>query len=153
MNLSTKGADLIKKYEGFRDKAYLCPAGVPTIGYGSTMWNDGKKVELGQQITREGAERLLAWESHLKGMAILGFLRPTEITQNQFDALLSFTFNLGVGAFRGSTLARKVKRNPNDPTIRAEFLKWNKARVNGKLTVLSGLTRRRTEEANLYFTK
>lgn len=151
MTLSNTGASLIKEFESFKSKAYICPAGKPTIGYGSTMWPDGRKVELGQVITMEGALKLLDWEARLKGAAILGFLLPTEIKQNQFDALLSFTFNNGVAAFRTSTLAKKVKRNPNDPTIRDEFMRWNKHRKNGVLVVSNGLIRRRKAEADLYF--
>jgi len=71
------------------------------------------------------------------------------INQNQFDALVSFVFNLGVGNFARSTLLRKIKSNPDDPTIRKEFERWVYA--GGK--VLNGLVRRRKEEANLYFTK
>ena len=67
----------------------------------------------------------------------------------QFDALVSFAYNVGVGNFAKSTLLKKVNANPNDPTIRSEFEKWNKA--NGR--VLKGLVTRRKEEADLYFTK
>jgi lysozyme len=73
------------------------------------------------------------------------------INQNQFDALVSFVFNVGVGNFRNSTLLKKAKANAGDVTIRAEFARWNKACVNGALKELPGLTRRRKEEADLYF--
>jgi lysozyme len=73
------------------------------------------------------------------------------VNQNQFDALVSFCYNLGIGAFNSSTLKKKVIANPADASIRDEFMKWNKARVKGVLTELKGLTNRRTAEADLYF--
>jgi len=147
MKASQKCVDLIKEFEGFFDKAYICPAGVATIGFGSTMWNDGRKVKIGEKITKEGAEILLHWELNNKSIALMDL----NVNQNQADALLSFIYNLGIGAFNKSTLRKKVKLNPNDPTIRDEFMKWNKARVGGKLVELRGLTRRRVAEANLYY--
>lgn len=147
MKASQKCVDLIKQFEGYKDKAYLCPAGVATIGYGSTMWNDGRRVQMGDKITKEGAELLLHWELNNKAIALYGL----NVNQNQADAILSFVFNLGIGAFQKSTLIKKIRLNPNDPTIRDEFMKWNKARVGGKLIELKGLTRRRTAEANLYY--
>lgn len=147
MIASQKCIDLIKQFEGYYSKAYLCPAGVPTIGYGSTMWNDGRKVKMGEKITKEGAELLLHWELNKKSIALKGL----SLNQNQADALLSFIYNLGIGAFDKSTLKKKIKLNPNDPAIRDEFMKWNKARVGGKLMELKGLTRRRIAEANLYY--
>jgi len=144
---SQKCIDLIKQFEGFEKTSYKCPAGIWTIGYGSTMWNDGRKVEQGQKITLEGAEMLLMWELKNKSSALIGLT----LNQNQSDALLSFIYNLGVGAFKKSTLYKKVKVNANDATIRDEFMKWNKARVNGKLVELKGLTNRRQAEINLYY--
>jgi lysozyme len=143
MKPSQKCIDLIKKYEGYRSEAYICPAGVPTIGYGATMWPDGKKVQIGQKITMQQAEQLLIWEANQKAKAIL----PVNVNQNQADALISFAYNLGVGALNRSTLMRKVRLNPNDPTIRDEFMKW----VNAGGKVLKGLVRRRKEEADLYY--
>lgn len=147
MKASQKCIDLIKQFEGYKDKAYFCPAGVATIGYGSTMWNDGRKVQMGDKITKEGAELLLHWELNNKAIALYGL----NVNQNQADAILSFVFNLGIGAFQKSTLIKKIRLNPNDPTIRDEFMKWNKARVGGKLMELKGLTRRRNAESNLYY--
>ena len=144
---SSNCIDLIKKFEGLFLKAYKCPAGVPTIGYGSTMWNDGKKVEMGQVITLEDAEKLLMWEVMSKTKA----LPKMNLTQNQHDSIISFCYNLGVGAFLKSTLYKKININPNDPSIRDEFMKWTKARVKGVLTELPGLVRRRKAEADLYF--
>lgn len=147
MNPSQNCINLIKQFEGFRNKAYLDAVGVPTIGYGSTMWNDGKKVKLGETITLEGAGVLLYWQ--VNKMCII--LDTLTLNQNQYDALSSFIYNVGSGAFSKSTLFKKVKTNPKDESIKDEFLKWNKGRVNGVLVELKGLTKRRLAESNLYF--
>lgn len=147
MNPSNRCINLIKQFEGFRSKSYIDAVGIPTIGYGSTMWNDGKKVKLGETITLEGAELLLFWEVNRKAI----ILDSLTLTQNQYDSLTSFIYNVGLNAFSKSTLFKKVKANPDDPAIRNEFLKWNKGRVNGVLVELKGLTRRRIAEADMYF--
>jgi lysozyme len=139
--------NLIKLFEGYKPKAYLCPAGVPTIGFGSTMYTDGRKIKLGDTINEKQGNELLMWELKNKSIALHGL----NLNQNQFDSCLSFIYNLGIGAFTKSTLRKKILINPNDKTIKDEFLKWNKARVNGQLTELKGLTRRRIAEADLYF--
>lgn len=141
--------NLIKMFEGYKAKAYLCPANVPTIGWGSTMYTDGRKVKLGDTTNEQQAEDLLMWELKNKSNALYGLV----LNQNQFDACLSFVYNLGIGAFANSTLRKKILANPDDPAIKAEFMKWNKARVGGELMVLKGLTRRREAEAELYFKK
>jgi len=134
-------------FEGYKAKAYLCPANVPTIGWGSTMHIDGRKVKLSDTINEEQAEEMLMWELKNKSNALYGL----NLNQNQFDSCLSFIYNLGIGAFANSTLRKKILANPNDPAIKTEFMRWNKARVNGELVELKGLTRRRTAEADLYF--
>jgi lysozyme len=139
---------IIRKHEGLRLNAYLCPAGVWTIGWGNTFYENGSKVKQGDVITRERADALLL-------MIVNKFrneMRPLitkPLTVNQESALVSFVYNVGVNALRRSTLLKKVNVNPNDPTIRDEFMKWNKA--NG--VVLHGLINRRKDEANLYFKK
>lgn len=145
---SQAGIDLIKQFEGLATKPYLCSAGVPTIGYGATFYEGGKKVKLtDREITPKEAEDLLRY--HLSAFEqYVDSYTTDKINQSQFDALVSFTFNLGPSNLKNSTLLKKVNANPDDPSIRQEFLKWNKA--GGK--VLTGLTRRRTEEAKLYFT-
>lgn len=147
MTASQNCINLIKLFEGYKPKAYLCPAGVPTIGYGSTMYSTGIKIKLGDTINEQQANELLMWELKNKAYALHGL----KINQNQFDALLSFCFNLGIGAFAKSTLKKKIVANPNDKSIKDEFMKWNKARVGGQLMELKGLTRRRIAEAELYF--
>jgi len=143
---SQKCIELIKQFEGFFPDAYLCPASVPTIGFGTIKYQNGNKVHIGEKITMQQAENELMYE--LKKICMV--FKPN-LNQNQFDALVSFAYNLGTEALLNSTLYKKVKANPNDASIRDEFMKWNKARVNGKLKELKGLTRRRKAEADLYF--
>ena len=141
--------DLVKKFEGLFLKSYYCPASIVTIGWGSTMYQDGRKIKMGDVITLAQAEELLMWELNKKTIALHGL----NLNQNQFDACLSFIYNLGIGAFNKSTLLKKIKVNPDDATIKDEFMKWNKARVNGQLVELKGLTNRRKFEVALYFKK
>ena len=146
MMISNKGLELIKKYEGFRSEPYLCPASVPTIGFGSTYYPDGKKVTMQDDpITKEYAEFMLCKMLKNYEDGVNRYVQ-TEINQNQFDALVSFAYNLGLGALKSSTLLKKVNNNPCDETIPNEFKKWVKA--GGK--VLNGLVKRREEESNLY---
>jgi lysozyme len=149
MKSSDNGLRLIQEFEGLRLTSYLCSAGVPTIGYGATFYHDGTKVKLGQTITRDQANQLL--KDHVKQFeqSVIGLLNTTKVNQNQFDALVSFCFNLGAGNLAKSQLLRFVKANPNDPKIAAEFAKWNRA--GGEVS--RGLVRRRKKEAELYFTK
>lgn len=144
---SFAGLNIIKEYEGLRTKPYLCPAGIPTIGYGATFYEDGKKVTLkDKEITPLRAEELLRF--HLEVFEKYVDTYTTDaVNQSQFDALVSFTFNLGPNNLKNSTLLKKVNANPNDPNITKEFLRWNIA--GGKVSL--GLTRRRTAEAKLYF--
>jgi len=144
--LSQKGLELIKQFEGLSLTPYVCAGGINTIGYGNTYYMNGKKVTLKDKpLTLQQAEELLKFSLTTYEKAVDSFCRD-DISQSQFDALVSFAYNLGTSALQKSTLIKKVNANPKDPTIKAEFLKWNKA--NGK--VLAGLTKRRQAEANLY---
>ena len=147
MKSSDNGIRLIQEFEGLRLTSYLCEAGVATIGYGATFYQDGSKVKLGQTITNTQANQLL--KDHLKEFeaAVIGLLNTTKVNQNQFDALVSFCFNLGAANLAKSQLLRFVKANPNDPKIAAEFAKWNRA--GGEVS--TGLVRRRKKESQLYF--
>lgn len=142
MKISKKGIDLIKKHEGVRTTAYLCPAGVWTIGYGHT----GKEIRAGSTISLEEAEELLRSDLVLFEDVVSKYVEST-LTQNQFDALVSLVYNIGAGAFLGSTLFRLVNTTPNHPDIEIEFAKW----VNACGRRLPGLVKRRADEANLYF--
>jgi lysozyme len=137
---------LIKKHEGLKLSAYLCPAKVPTIGYGNTFYENGTRVKMGDKITRDRAEKLL--QHIVEAFSVqVDRLVTAKINDNQRSALVSFAYNLGIGSLQKSTLLKKVNANPNDPAIRIEFMKWTKARG----VVLRGLVIRRQDEANLYF--
>lgn len=141
------GIELIKSFEGFRSAPYKCPAGIPTIGYGATFYPGGAKVKMtDKHITEEDAVDILKNMLGSFERYVDSYCRD-DINQNQFDALVSFAYNLGPANLKASTLLKKVNLNPNDETIRTEFMKWVKA--GGK--TLKGLVRRREAEANLYF--
>lgn len=141
MKITKEGINLIKKFEGLRLDAYLCPAGVWTIGYGHT-----KGVKKGDKITGEEAEMFL--KSDLRTFEIgVECLIKKQLTDNQFSSLVSFAYNLGLNNLKSSTLLKKVNANPNDKAIVDEFIKWIYA--GGKQ--LEGLKRRRQAEAYLYF--
>ena len=140
MKTSPKGIALIKEFEGLRLKAYKCPGGVWTIGYGHTAG-----VKPGKVISEAQAEEylkadLIAFERYLNGLGLA-------LNQNQFDALISFIYNVGTGNFTNSTLLLKVRANPQDNSIMDEFLRW----VYSKGRVLPSLQRRRLAEMKLYF--
>ena len=145
MKTSQGMKELIARFEGLRLKAYKCPAGIWTIAFGSTTFN-GKRVTEGLVITKEQA-----YEQLERDLAVfengVGRLVSKPINQDQFDALVSFSFNVGLGSLIRSSVLKKVNANPNDPTIRDSFAMWNKA--GGK--VLAGLTKRRKAEADWYF--
>ena len=143
---SAQGLAIIKKHEGLRLSSYLCPAGVPTIGYGNTRYPDGRKVVLGEKLSSEKEATQLLLASLESFEAAVNRHLPN-LNQCQFDALVSFTYNVGTGAFIKSTLLKKAKVNASDPSIVDEFQKW----VRGGGKVLPGLVTRRREEANLYF--
>ncbi|EOZ5246962.1 lysozyme [Enterobacter hormaechei] len=144
MQTSEKGIALIKEFEGCKLTAYQDSVGVWTIGYGWTQPVDGKPIRAGMTIKQQTAERLLktglvSYESDVSRLVKVG------LTQGQFDALVSFTYNLGARSLSTSTLLRKL--NAGDYAGAAdEFLRWNKA--GGK--VLNGLTRRREAERALF---
>jgi len=101
---------IIKHYEDLRLEAYLCPAGIPTIGYGSTFYTDGKPVKMGDRISPQQAEDLLP--AIVTKFAIeVNQQVKRKVYQREFDALVSFAYNVGVGAFSGSTLLQYVNRN------------------------------------------
>jgi lysozyme len=142
-SISVAGLALIKQFEGLELKAYICPAGKLTIGYGST----GAHVKPGMVITEAQAEELLLEDLERFERAVRTLCPVT--TQGQYDALCSFSFNLGEESLKTSTLRRK--HNDGDYAgAAAEFAKWNKARVNGVLKELPGLTKRRAAEAKMY---
>lgn len=144
MRMSAEGLALVKEFEGLRLKAYKCPAGVWTIGYGHTSAAGAPEVREGMEITKAEAEEILKRDmvQYEKGVE----KRVTvEITQGQFDALVDFAYNAGVGALAKSTLLKKVNAEKFDE-VPAEFMKWT--RGGGK--ELPGLVRRRRAEVKLW---
>ncbi len=151
MNITRQGQKLIHKYEQFRNHPYIDAVGVATIGWGNTFWEDGRNVSMNDEpISRKRGNRLHAYWLNIFEDAIEKHVSVC-LYQCQFDALVSFAYNVGIANFRSSTLLKRINKDPNDPDIANQFKRWNKGRVNGKLTVLRGLTRRRNEEVFLYF--
>jgi lysozyme len=147
MKLNNDGYRLISKHEGLRLKPYLCPAKIPTIGYGNTYYPDGTRVTLlDKEITEQQAFDMFK-EIADRFAKKVSRLVTSPINQNQFNALVSFSYNVGLANFMKSTLLKKVNANHNDASITNEFFKWNKA--GGK--ELRGLTLRRKDEALIYF--
>ena len=147
MNFSEQFLNLIKESEGCRLDAYRCPAGKLTIGYGHT----GSDVVEGMRISQARAEDLLRADLTKFAAIMAPQLSGLALSPQQFEALLSLSYNIGSLQAKAPTLIRKVRANPNDPTIRDEFMRHVNARVNGRLTPLPGLIRRRRLEADLYF--
>lgn len=148
---------LIKSFEGLSLKAYPDPAthAEPyTIGWGTTIYPNGKKVKLGDVITLQQAEEYFEHDVSKVALDIIPIIHKV-LTPNQFGALVSFAYNVGedidadtiAEGLGDSTLLKKININPSDPSIRQEFLKWNR----GGGHILDGLTRRRNAEADLYF--
>ena len=142
MTTSRKGLQLIKNFEGLRLGAYLCPAGVPTIGYGHT-----KGVKMGQKISQEQADDLLI-EDVVPIEQLLNVL-GINFRQEQFDALVSWIFNLGEGNFHNSTLLKKIVGNAPDIEITDQIVRW----VNSNGNPLTGLKKRRIAEANMFLNR
>lgn len=152
MRISKRGLDLIKEFEGYHTalkngdcKAYRCPAGVWTIGWGST-----EGVKEGMRWTREEAEAALVRELATHEEAVNKYV-TRDLTQEQFDALVSFSYNVGIGNLRKSTMLKILNRG-DDRSAALQLLRWNKHRdpKRGGLVESRGLTRRRKAEMDLF---
>ena len=142
MHMSVEGIDaLLKKFEGCKLKAYQCPAGVWTIGYGHTSAAGAPEVVQGMTITQADANNILRRDL-VKYETGVEALVKQPLTQNQFDVLVDFAYNAGIGALKSSTLLKRVNAADFD-AVPAELMKWTK---NGK-KVLPGLVNRRRAEA------
>ena len=157
MKLNNEGYQLIKQFEGLKLKPYLCSAGVPTIGYGNTVYPNGRKVTLKDTpITKAFAEQMFRLTADLFAKDVTSLIK-SKVTQNQFNVLVCFAYNLGTDidadnipeGLGDSTLLKKVNANPNDPSIDIEFKKWVTA--GGK--IVKGLVTRREKESRIYFNK
>lgn len=144
--VSKSGIDFLAVEEGLVLKPYLDSVGIPTIGIGCTYYEDGRKVKMSDPpISRERALQL--FKNLLKGYELAVYSRTRDdINQNQFNALVSLCFNIGVTAFKTSTVLKRVNANPLDPAVRSAFLMWKNA--GGKPILLN----RRKREADVYFT-
>lgn len=146
MKISENGLNLIKDFEGFSSTPYLCPAGIPTIGYGSTYHEDGTKVTLKDKpITEERATELLEFVANKTFSENINKVVKVPLNQNQFDALVSFAYNIGNKNFNWSTLLKKLNLSDYIGASQ-EFGRWNQA--NGK--ILNGLVLRRQKEKELF---
>lgn len=145
--INQQALDLIKRFEGLRLKPYLCSAGVPTIGYGSTYYEDGSKVTLkDSSITKDRADELMKFTINHQFIPAVLRLCPVLIAhENKLGAIVSFTYNLGVGRLQSSTLRRKINAEQWDDAGE-QLLRWNLA--NGK--ILKGLKLRREAEKALF---
>lgn len=156
-NIDNTGATFLQQREGFSAVPYLCSGGKPTIGFGNTFYPNGRKV------TMKDAPITRAYGVEIFSIIVAQFVKEvnslvkSNVNQNQYNAILSFAYNVGTDididtvaeGLGDSTLLKKVNANPNDPSIAAEFAKWNKA--NGKVN--NGLISRRQLESELYFKK
>lgn len=143
------GLLLIKNFEGFYSVAYLCPAGVATIGYGTTIYPDGRKVKLGDYCNKEEATAWLVFDVNRKQNKIAPYLRSinAKLNSNQYSALISLVYNVGEGVVTNSARSMsKAIKSGNYEAMAAAFLLYNKA--GGK--VLKGLVRRREAERALF---
>lgn len=156
MNVSEKGIDLIKNFEGCRLEGYKCPAGVPTIGYGHT----GSEVHVGTKITQTEADRLLKNDLIVHCNNVSKLVK-VPLNQNQFDALVSLEYNIGYGNFSTSTLLRLLNSKDYKGAARRFLFENNNAKTpeekykgcfvfDNKKKVLAGLVRRRKAEQDLF---
>lgn len=142
--IGKNGLELIKEFEGCKLKAYLCPAGKPTVGYGAT----GNGITLETVWTQREADDDLARRTNIISLWLNGVLQK-KATQNQIDAMVSLIYNIGQTAFKNSSVLRHF--NAGAPQMAADsFLMWTKATVNGKKVELEGLVRRRKAERELF---
>lgn len=150
MTISENGLNFIKGWEKLVLHSYLDSADIPTIGYGSIQYTNGQRVQMGETVTEDEADLLLKWEVNMKANQISPMIKPS-LNQNQSDALISFAYNCGTGAFKISTLRKLINNNPSDKLITGSFLVWDKIHKDGALIVSAGLLARRTAEAKIYF--
>jgi lysozyme len=141
---------IIKAFEGKKLKAYKDSVGIWTIGFGSIYHYDLKRpIQRGDVITEEKAIEWLQKEIKDKTRSIKQFI-TVPINKNQLDALISLVYNIGLSAFKKSTLLKLLNQNADKISVADQFLRWNKGRINGKLVTIPGLTNRRKLERELF---
>ena len=151
MKLDNNGYKLIQKFEGLRLDAYAATESekqrnIWTIGFGNITYENGTKVKKGDKISQDRAEQIFSYYADKFANQVDAII-IANITQNQFNAVVSLAYNIGLGNFQKSTLLKKLNKNPNDKTIKDEFLKW----VNAGGRKLQGLVNRRKKESDVYF--
>lgn len=149
MKISENGINLLIEFEGFEANAYRDIAGKVTIGYGHT----GPSAVMGATITQEEGERLLRLDLYERENGLNDWCQEHQVTlnQNEFDGLVSFIFNVGLGAFKRSSVARYLREGKRYAAA-AALMDWNKATIKGQLRPVAGLTRRRASERALILT-
>ncbi len=140
MQISTQVIELIKHFEGFRSKVYLCPTGYKTIGYGHVLLEKDKF----QEVNSIEAEELLIQDLNKAAISVINNI-SIMLTQGQFDALVSFTFNLGGAALQRSVLRQKINRQEHQEVAK-EFMRW----LYAGGVILAGLVKRRALEVEMY---
>lgn len=156
LKLSKRGADLMKRYEGFSSAPYIDMVGVTTIGYGNTYYPDRRKVKMtDKRLTEPQAAQLAMDIINLDFAPAVNKIFKDEIAsgklnQNMFDALVSLAYNIGTSALANSNSVTGNIKKGDYKAAADGFLLWNKGRVNGKLQAINGLTRRRKEERELF---
>lgn len=154
MKLNDKAINLIAEFEGYSDRPYFATEeerkkGIVTIGYGMTFYPNGKKVSINDSILNKNTAIQYLGDLAEKFSLKVSKLIKQELTSNQFNAVVSLVYNIGIENFRTSTILKLININPNDANIAKQFLRWNKQ--NG--IEVKGLTNRRIKESSLYFTK
>lgn len=144
MKVTQAGLDLIKQYEGWRERAYRDPVGIWTIGYGHTTMAGPPKVVPGLKITKQEGEEILARDVEKFAEGVRKLIK-TKVSDEQFSALVSFAYNVGLGAFEGSSVLRYVNQG-NFIGVPGRLALWTKA--GGK--TLPGLVKRRAAEGNMF---
>ena len=150
MQTSEQGIKMIIAFEGIEEKAYKCPSGVWTIGVGHTGKVDGSPINAGMHITQEKAMQLLRQDLAHFEEYINAEPYAKKLQQHQFDALISFIFNIGTAAFHTSTMRRKLRTGADKDSIAAEFSRWVYGNTDGRKNKLPGLVRRRKIEAEIF---
>jgi len=159
LKLSKRGVNLMKRYEGFSSAPYIDMVGVNTIGYGNTYYPDRRKVKMtDKHLTEPQAEQLAMDIINLDFAPAVNRIFKDEIAsgklnQNMFDALVSLAYNIGTSALANSNSVTGNIKKGNYKAAADGFLLWNKGRVNGKLKVIDGLTRRRNDEREMFLSE
>ena len=142
---------IIKDFEGFRAAPYKDSAGIPTIGYGTIAYPDGRRVAMDDPpVTEAQASGYLSFQMSQKSSALASYLQRAAGV-HQSAAMLSLTYNIGTGAFKGSSVLRDFNHD-DIPGAADAFLLWDKAWINGQLVVVPGLLKRRQQERTIFLT-